>query len=276
MNELKELKQTSMEFRRASSNMLRTVYNDEDAYVIRFKQYIDSNNIVKNIIESKIANVDFDFQKCFDIESSSGWKEISIPANENEHIKAMYDYLDYIVENGLSVNGISRNYLISSRKLNDIKQHFIRMAFLPLIDFISDSISMEIMLLEEKPERTSFTQNIEANYGTANMAKGNVKSINTVYGQDVNDICALISEIQNFINNTTIEEELKEELKDDLEIVNEQVVLEKPNKTRLKKAFNNIKSFLKGAKDAMVIGVELSAIAPIFIEKVGEFIQLLG
>lgn len=276
MSELKELKQTSMEFRRASSNMLRTVYNDENTYVVRFKQYIDDNHIVKDIIASKIANSNFDFRECFDTGNMSGWKEINIPTNENDHIKAMYDYLTDIVENEVSVNATSMSYLISSNKLNDMKQNFIEIAFLPLINFIIDSLSMRIMLLEEKPERTNFTQNIGTNYGTTNMAKENISSINNVKTQEISEICDIISKIQKILTNITIDEQVKDEIIDDLEIVNEQVVLEEPNKTRLKKAFNNIKSFLTGTKDAMVLGVELAAIAPVFIEKAGEFIQLLG
>jgi len=276
MIDVMEMKKTSLEFRRTSSNLLRTTYDVGNLYLTRFKKYIDGNDTIRILLDNKIVNSTFDYKDCFDTSTSSGWKEINAPDNETDHLKAAYDYMSYIVDNDVALESIAHNYYCSSNNRTEIIRNFVEKAFLPLINFIIDTLSTEIMLTDAQHTQPAINQHIQNNYGTANATNGNVTSTNITYGQNINDICKLISEVKSLLNDESIDEDVKEELKDDLEIIDEQIKTKKPNKTRIKKAFANIKSFLTNAKDTMKLGMQLVAITPVFIEKIGEFIKHLS
>lgn len=77
----------------------------------------------------------------------------------------MYDYLTMIVESNGNVTTIALQYPHSSRSLTKLFNIF-KISFKALIDFINDSISKKIMLLQDKTQ-SSMIQNIGAVYGTA-------------------------------------------------------------------------------------------------------------
>ena len=92
-----------------------------------------------------------------------------------DSVKAMYDYLDYIISNGSNILGIAMHYPHSQKKFNEIIQHFLDIAFKPLIDFINDAISKEMILMEEQ-KPLGVTQNIGTVYGTVNQQGGGTVS----------------------------------------------------------------------------------------------------
>jgi hypothetical protein len=274
MSKLKEYKRLSMEFRRVSSNLLRSEYSDENLYVIRFKEYIDNSTVIKDMISKSICDSDYSFEDCFYKVDTQGWQEIKPPTKESDHIKAMYDYIDYIVSNSISIESLAMNLYHGSSKRTEIIRAFIDRAFLPLINFITDSLSTQIMLLEEV-NKVSVSQHIEKNYGTANAAHSNIESINIINNPDIDDILKLIVEIKALIPENQMDDELTENLSDDLDIVEEQIQSEKPRKARLKKAYKGVMSFLAKSKDAALLGTKLFVVLPAFIEKLHEFIEKL-
>ena len=89
----------------------------------RFKKYIDDTPFISGIISDAIGEVDYDWQNCFRQSKHSGWHEIEVPVDEACHVKAMYDYLDYIISNGSNILGIalhlrSDHVMIVSRKMS--------------------------------------------------------------------------------------------------------------------------------------------------------------
>ena len=92
---IKDLRKLSLEFRRLSSNFLNSTNDTADANLSRFVSLITTNEPIRSIIEKKIAGIEYDFKDCFGIEDD-GWAELSIPADEAQHVKAQYDYLNFI------------------------------------------------------------------------------------------------------------------------------------------------------------------------------------
>lgn len=156
----KELREISLSFRRLSSNLLNSTESTASVIIQRFKTYIDGTPIIADIIKRAIDGIDYDYQECFRDHAHGGWSEISPPVDEKCHVKAMYDYLKVIVENGGNVLGVAMSYYHASGKFNDIIRRFLDAAFKPLIDYINDEISKEMILLEEEKAPT-MTQNIE-------------------------------------------------------------------------------------------------------------------
>ena len=124
-----ELRRLSLDFRRLSSNFLNSTDDTAATMIQRFKKYIDDTPFISGIISDAIGEVDYDWQNCFRQSKHSGWHEIEVPVDEACHVKAMYDYLDYIISNGSNILGIAMHYPHSQKKFNEIIQHFLDIAF---------------------------------------------------------------------------------------------------------------------------------------------------
>ena len=85
---------------------------------------------------------------------------------------------------------------------------------------------------------------IGTNNGTFNNAKGNIQSINNVNQADSQQISTLIKSLIDLMNNQDIETEVREDIIDDLEIIEEQVNSKTPKYARLKKAYQGVCGFI--------------------------------
>ena len=255
-----ELRKTSLEFRRLSSNLLNSNDDNADVNLSRFLNYINCNEMIRNIINQKISGIDFDFKECFTIESD-GWASFNIPTDEAVHIKAQYDYLTFIDESEkVSVWLQAMKYCWSDKTINGKIQKFMDLAFKPLIDFINDQISMEMIAAEEeyklKLAGNTFIQNIETVNGAANQqGSGIINSYNV--SNEARLLLSLVDKFLSYISSlSNIDEEALENVKDDLEIIQEQLKTEKPKKNRLSKALSGIKKFV--GDFSMKLGVSIA------------------
>ena len=259
MNRL-ELRKLSLEFRRLSSNLLNSTNDTADINLSRFLKFIDGNELISGIIQDKISGVDYDFKKCYAI-GCSDWADYNPPEDEACHIKAQYDYLTFINnEDKVNVQGQSMRYCWSSRKINDNIQSFLEMAFKPLIDFINDQLSMEMIVLDEEAKAmggNTYIQNIETVNGSASQQNsGVINTYNTTNDTSsmlelIDKLLASLSEIQG------VDAEEIENVKDDLEMVQEQLKTDNPKKNRIGKALVGIKKF--AGDFSMKLAVTLAA-----------------
>lgn len=272
MSDLKQYRLLSLDFRRIASNMLRTDYSTSTVHFLRFKQYIDTQPIIHQIVNDKISKIEYDFTNCFQIDNN-GWNEIAPPINESEHLKAIYDYMTHLISNNQEVVDVAVSYYHSGEKYNDIVRSFLEDSVKPLVDFIIDSLSKEIMILEEDKMGAGIVQNIEHNYGTANIANRDIHSVNTTTATDIAEICKLINNIRPFINSSDLDPEEKESLIDDLDVIEEQVTSERPKESRLKKAYGNFTNFISRAPDAIKAVTTFASNSQDLIEKVKTFME---
>ena len=259
MNRL-ELRELSIEFRRLSSNLLNSTDETADINLSRFLKFIDGNDLISGFIKDKISGVDYDFKKCYAI-GCSGWADFNPPEDEACHIKAQYDYLLFINnEDKVNVRGQAMRYCWSSRKINDNIQSFLDMAFKPLIDFINDNISMEMIIYDDMEKTTggnTYIQNIETVNGSANQLNSGVINI-TNTANDINSMLTLIDKLLSSLSEIQgVDSEEIENVKDDLEIVQEQLKSDTPKKNRIKKALAGIKKF--AGDFSMKLAVTLAA-----------------
>lgn len=259
MNRL-ELRKLSLEFRRLSSNLLNSTNDTADINLSRFLKFIDGNELISVIIQDKISGVDYDFKKCYAI-GCSGWADYNPPEDEACHIKAQYDYLNFINnENTVNVRSQAMNYCWSDKKINTIIQNFLDMAFKPLIDFINDQLSMEMIVYDEEEKAmggNTYIQNIETVNGSASQQNSGV--INTY--NTTNDTSSMLELIDKLLASLPeiqgVDEEEIENVKDDLEMVQEQLKTDNPKKNRIGKALVGIKKF--AGDFSMKLAVTLAA-----------------
>ena len=181
MNRL-ELRKLSLEFRRLSSNLLNSTDDTADINLSRFLKFINGNELISGIIQDKISGVDYDFKECYDI-GSADWADYTPPVDEACHIKAQYDYLNFINnENTVNVRSQAMNYCWSDKKINTIIQNFLDMAFKPLIDYINDQLSMEMIVYDEEEKAMggyTYIQNIETVNGSASQQNSGVRVLSS-------------------------------------------------------------------------------------------------
>lgn len=241
-----ELRKISLGFRRLSSNLLRSGVDDSDVALSRLMKYIEKTDFIHDCIHSVIDEVEYDFRNCFLIENV-GWNKINIPEDEAEHLKAQYDYMNYIMNaDKKSVCNEAMEYPHSSKECSEIIQDFLDATIKPMIDYINDAISTEMIILEEGSKKAAPTviQHVEQNYGTLNaQASGNITSSNNV-SIIVNDINELLSKIIPSIDALNVPDDEKENIKDDLESISEQVQSVTPKKSRIKNCVARVKKFV--------------------------------
>ena len=275
----RELREISLSFRRLSSNLLTATHTNVDVQLERFKKYIDSTPFINDAIQTFIKDTEFDYSQCF---TSSGWggdmMQICVPADESCHVKAMYDYMSHIAESGVSVFQFARRFSHKTKYV-EIIQDFIEDAFKPLIDFINDSISKEMILIEDEMKfaHPAVTQNIGTVYGTVNQGTGAITSHNTT-----NVTAANISELASkIIASLDAVQEIPDDeidnVRDDLESISEQVSYPTPKKNRLQKALAGIKKFFSDFSMKLAVGCAVNGVTSMdwtsIIEQVETFIQ---
>jgi len=125
--------------------------------------------------------------------------------------------------------------------------------------------------------------NITMNNNTYNIGNVNTGSGNMyVAGRDINinsphdngtDVKDLLKELkQLFESQQQIDPEEKELIMDDIEVITEQAEAEQPNKTRIKKAWDNITKFV--VKMPMAIEENVEKLQPL-LSKIAEGISSL-
>jgi len=254
------LRKLSLEFRRLSSNLLNSTDDTADINLSRFLKFINGNELISGIIQDKISGVDYDFKKCYTI-GCSGWADYNPPEDEACHIKAQYDYLNFINnENTVNVRSQAMNYCWSDKKINTIIQNFLDMAFKPLIDYINDQLSMEMIVYDEEEKAmggNTYIQNIETVNGSASQQNSGV--INTY--NTTNDTGSMLELIDKLLASLPeiqgVDAEEIENVKDDLEMVQEQLKTDNPKKNRIGKALVGIKKF--AGDFSMKLAVTLAA-----------------
>ena len=254
MSELLDLRKISLSFRRASSNLLNSDRDNAEVNLIRFVNFIDETPLLHKIIGEAINGVEFNFEECF-ITSDFGHLIIKIPVDEKKHLKAQYDYAKaMIVREDITIHSETMK---AYRGISDDKyQAFLTDSLKPMIDYINDQISMEMILAEDSAKPVPLVQNFGDNYGTFNnQSSGTINSQNTINMNK--DILNLIDRIVASLDNIKdISQEDIEYVKDDLESITEQINSSSPKKNRLQKALNGIKKF---ASDfTMKVGVSLA------------------
>lgn len=258
-----ELRKLSIEFRRLSSNLLNSTDDTADINLFRFLDFIDKSELISGFIKNKISDVEYDFRECYAV-GCSGRAGYNPPKDEACHIKAQYDYLLFI-NNGekINVRGQAMGYCWSSRKINENIQSFLDMAFKPFIDFINNQLSMEMIVCEEVAQSMSgntYIQNIETVNGSASQQNSGV--INTY--NIANDISSMINLIDKLLGSLPeirgVGHEEIEDVKDDLEMVREQLENDVPKKKRIRKALVGIKKFAEDFSTELAVTIAAGAV----------------
>lgn len=240
-----ELRTISLAFRRASSNLLNATTDNANVALARFKKFIDDSPFISGLLTKTMKEISYNFKECFKIDGQD-WDEINPPVDESCHIKAQYDYITYLCENKIDVLGAALGYFHSSNTYGDIIREFLDLAFKSLIDYINDAISEQMIVVEEgmKMNASTMAQSIGTVNGTViQQGSGSITATNTT-GTDASAVLNLLEKIIPSLDAISdVSQDAIDNVKDDLESVEEQLKSPSPKKNRLQKALSGIKNF---------------------------------
>ena len=153
------LKKIITDFQKYSTNLMTTNYEESDVNFRRFKKFIDENELVHNIIMQKISGVTINYEDYFLSQNNSWGQDYSIPTDESEHLKAIYDYIRMIEKNNIALLNVAILYHFDSRKYVDIIHNFNEKIILPLIDYVNVELSKKLLEYDEFYPFISFSGN---------------------------------------------------------------------------------------------------------------------
>ena len=151
------LKKLITDFQRYSNNLLYTNYDESDANFIRFKEFIDENKMINEIVVNKIKDSTIDYNECFFSHDAS--RDIKIPNNESDHLKAIYDYMNMIEENHIALFNLAGSYSCNSKNVDDVLHNYTKRIFSPLIDYIEIELSKKLMEYDDYHPSITFSGN---------------------------------------------------------------------------------------------------------------------
>ena len=197
------------------------------------------------MIHTRIDQIEYDFKSCFRFDNDNYWAEIAIPLDENEHLKAQYDLIQYIL-NTATVLKIAMKFPYGGNDIDDQVEEFLNNAFKPMIDLITDAISIEMINMEEaKILHPSVVQNIHTVQGNAIQQTG-TGTINATANTSTQsaELIALIEKLYAALENLEgVSDDDLENVRDDMDSLKEQILSASPKPNRMKKALDGIKRF---------------------------------
>ena len=148
--QLQKLKKTSNEFRDLMSYLYRTTVTDGKVHLIKFRNYIHTNEIIKEIIKPFIDDtVNLDE---FVLRGSNRlYISFNKPVEDELLYKFIIKYVDELSNNDVSLDA-EFTYYKRINKFNDAIQSAIKDAIDPLFRYISRELISKIEEIEQKLE----------------------------------------------------------------------------------------------------------------------------
>lgn len=259
MMEYQELAFSNRDLRDYTSNLMNSNYENASVNLIRFMNFVEENAVIHDIVHDVVDTTEFDFKECFIMDSGS--LQVKIPISEKQQIKAIYDYMWYIIKdkNG-NVTFQALNYPCSSSKWVDILHHFFLNIVGPFSDYIKHELEKRLMVLKGDMQPViTMTQNIgNVNGNFVQQQSGNI-TINTNTGVSGEDLNGLIEKIMSSLSEIKdVDADEIDSVKDDFESLQEQVQSPAPKKSRMQKALKGVQKFFSdfGMKVAVTVAAK--------------------
>ena len=237
----KELRKISLEFRKVASSLLNTDYDEGVDNLKRFMNYINGQPIINDFIE-KNNNKQF---KIDDVLHSRGYRDrFLIPHDKSEEIAFVFQLLNYAVDNINDYYFLARGYS-SDTKFQSHVDAFNKNVVNPFVNHIVSYLEEIAIDIGEDENNTT----------TINISGGNLRQFNFAQGQstlvanqvnnsnDIDEIQKLTAELFQLISKEEIDYESKEEIKESIEMMEQQMKTEKPKKGLLRTLLNGLIGF---------------------------------
>lgn len=251
----KELKQTSYEFRSKSSRLLSSNYDSFTRDLDRFINFVESEELIYNFIRSfAIDNFNIEDRIQEDIDNNN---KFNIGHTEEEEIYTIYYFLKYCIK----ISGIPFSLLIKysngSKRYDDMIKNFndeVSLIFINHIEDYLNKIKMEMGYDEEVKYNIHMGNN-----GQVNISEDK-STINAIQNNNSNELEELSKEIKNILKDIDLDKEIKENIEDNIEVLEYELLEEKPRKGFIRTAIDGLENSLPNIKDHIELTANITSI----------------
>ena len=238
----KELRKIQYDFNSCCNRLLQANYEDYADVLAKFVRYIDSTPIIGDYIHG-CGSCEWDLEKEIkEVQGSYGGLIFSLGETDEEEIRNVYAVLRYLVENNSSVyRGVAMGYSSSTKwqdKIKGFNERFV-MVLIRHVERYLTKIGID-MGIDEKN-----VYNVTVQNGQAIIANDNSSvTATTNIGATANEIEQLITAVRTKMDTLTSDED-KEAVSESLEVIEAEVISEKPKKSMIKTAIASLQA-IKG------------------------------
>jgi hypothetical protein len=267
--EKKELKKISLNFRITASRLLNTDFNDGIDNLKRFLNFVKNNPIIYDFI-LKNNSTKFDIKNV--IQQREYSERFSIPCEANDEIAFTYQLLEYGANNFEDYEFLADGYSFS-KKYQDRVDAFNKDVVNPFVNHIIAYLE-EVIIDMGMDEKSNMSINFNGgNSGQINLSQDS-STINAVFNSnnsDAESIKELTVSLLELLQTEKMPEDEKEEIKEVVETINQEVTSTKPKKSILKLCLSR----LTGLKDLATSGTGFFEAVNGLTEKIHSFINTI-
>ncbi|MGX5623674.1 hypothetical protein [Bacillus cereus] len=234
----KEIQKISIEFRKIASRLLTTTFADGMGNLKRFLYYVNNTPLIKFFIQEN--NI-----KKFDIVNEIQNRELFngyvLPFDKSEEISYIYQLLMYTTENYIDLYSLCGHYT-SSNSYQDDLDSFNQRVTNPLVSHIEGYLKERLIDLEDNEQFK-----IIVNGGQVAIAKDNstINAAQTNNLGNTQDLTNLIAEFKTLLITLKIDDEIKEDTIDLINVAVEETQSEKPKRGIIKTAIQKVEEISK-------------------------------
>ena len=258
----KELRKIQYDFNSCSNRLIQANYEDYSDVLAKFVKYIYSTPIISDYIRD-CGNSDLDIEnEIKEVQGSYGRSILTLGKTDSEEIRNVYAVLRYLAENDIPVHySVAMGYS-SSRKWQDKIKGFNERFVMVLIRHV-ESYLTKVGIDMGMDEKNIY--NVTVQNGQAIIANDNSSVTATAnIGITANDIEQLIAAVRANMDTLASDED-KEAATESLEVIEEEVISEKPRKSMIKTAIASLQA-IKGT-------VEFGSAVTTLIQFVGSILS---
>ena len=252
----KQLKIISLEFRTVANRLINCHWQTGMDLLKKFITYIDTNEIIRDYIQSYVNPDDFK-----DYKYQTGIVYSSMGDSKQEEISFTYQFLKYAVDNCKSdiYRSLAWGY---AKEANDAVKEFCTRIILPFVNYIEGYLT-EIGIQMGYDENTQFTINVTGGNPQLNIASGNSEIAATQnIGIDVNQLEKIMDEIRGATNTEAFGNEEIEQITDSLDAIKAELTSLQPKKGILRTALKGLQAINGSAQFLAAIATMVQFVGP--------------
>lgn len=253
----KELRKIQYDFNCCSNRLLQADYEDYAGVLAKYLRYLDSTPIISDYIHG-CGVCDWNLEKEVQKVQESYRKIFSLGETDEEEVRNVYAVLRYLVEtNNPIYRSVAMGYSLSSNlqdKIKGFNERFV-MVLIRHVESYLTKVGIDMGVDEQN------VFNVTVNKGQAIIANDNASVTATAnIGADASELEKLIAAVRDKIGTIASDED-KEAAAESLEVIEAEVVSEKPKKSMIKTAMATLQA-IKGT-------VEFGSAAAALIQFIG-------
>jgi hypothetical protein len=252
----KQLKIISLEFRTIANRLINCHWQTGMDLLRKFITYIDSNEIIREYIQSYVNPDDFK-----DYEYKIGEVYSSMGDSKQEEISFTYQFLKYAANNcrGNIYQSLAFGY---AKEANDAVKEFCVRIILPFVNYIEGYLT-EIGIQMGYDENAQFTINVNGGNPQLNLVSGNGAITATQnIGVDISKLENIIDEIRKTTNTECFAREELEQITDSLDAIKAEITSLQPKKGILRTALKGLQAIHGSAEFLAAVATIVQFISP--------------